>query len=57
MISDKETEFPLPKAYRGAKVEVHGDRTISIRSRKSSGAVTTTRYRLRRNAMPEIWDT
>ena len=47
---------PYWKAYRGSKIEVHGDRTISIRSRKSSGAVTTSRYRLCRNAMPEIWE-
>ena len=47
---------PYWNAYRGSKIEVHGDRTISFRSRNSSGAVTTTRYRLRRNAMPEIWE-
>jgi len=48
---------PYWNAYRGSKIEVHGDRTISFRSRNSSAAVTTTRYRLRRNAMPEIWET
>ena len=47
---------PYWNAYRGSKIEVHGDRTISIRSRQRSGEVMTSRYRLRPNAMPEIWE-
>jgi hypothetical protein len=48
---------PYWNAYRGSKIEIHGDRTINIRSRQRSGEVTASRYRLRRNAIPEIWET
>lgn len=43
-------------AYVGSKIVFGVDGEIAIRSRDSStGAVRTNRYRLRKNAMPEIW--
>jgi len=47
---------PYWNAYRGSKIVFNSDRTLSIRSRdSSSGAITTTRYRLRPHATPEMW--
>jgi len=47
---------PFADAYDGKKMVFHADGTLSIRTRnRSSGAMETHRYRLRRNAMPEAW--
>ena len=44
------------EAYRGSKIVFNTDGTLVIRSRDySTGAITNTRYRLRRNAMPQVW--
>ncbi len=47
---------PYWNAYRGSKIEFQTGRTITMRSRDGqSGSMTSTRYRLRPNAVPEIW--
>ena len=47
---------PYRDAYRGSKFVFNDDGTLVIRSRDaSSGAMRNTRYRLRKNAMPERW--
>jgi predicted nuclease of predicted toxin-antitoxin system len=43
-------------AYHGSKIVFNADGTLVVRSRdQSTGTMANVRYRLRKNAMPELW--
>jgi hypothetical protein len=56
MFSMLKIVAPYREAYRKSKVIFKADGTLVVRSRDhSTGAMTNTRYRLRKNAPTEVW--
>jgi predicted nuclease of predicted toxin-antitoxin system len=47
---------PFRETFRGAKIIVRPDRTLTVSQRTYEGRVKTTKYRLSTNRQPEQWE-